>query len=417
MTTDRSTTGLVATPPRLHEVKPRELTGRDTIARFEVQFRASALAALEILKNTGIDRVYCDFQEDFVVRDVREHFPIYHFYQVKTKRKKKHQWSQVELFGLPKNLPPRSHEFFMPGGSIANSPSSTQKTKILGSFVGHLIELTISFGDSCGTATFLTNAFLADDVEETAQAIAEGRVDHPVFRYLADHFESIFPISSPPGMSMIHGWLRKLRIDAGHAYLDPYDHDFETRASKTVFEFSEIDLMHTESVELVDKLLSLVRRKSMSKVHEKLSSGELDELAGVSIDDLLDLLPVSRGAYTQFLASGDSSALKHASILQRKLGQAKASEEMITAASRWKIDWDNWFRTYRHAHESQVMTLQNQLYEIYAKWSGGHVSFSDLASEIASLHASLGATPLGGTLTLELLSGGVMAELVRSESR
>lgn len=36
--------------PKLHEVKPRELKGRDVIARFHSQFRGAALASLRILE-------------------------------------------------------------------------------------------------------------------------------------------------------------------------------------------------------------------------------------------------------------------------------------------------------------------------------------------------------------------------------
>ncbi len=71
--------------PSLNEVKPAEVAGRDTIARFQAQFRAAAYACLSILNGKTIDRVYCDFQDDFVCRESKNGTRTYHFYQVKTK--------------------------------------------------------------------------------------------------------------------------------------------------------------------------------------------------------------------------------------------------------------------------------------------------------------------------------------------
>ena len=53
----------------LEIVAPIEDVGRDTISRFDMQFQAAAAyAALEILDGNGIDCVYCDYHDDFVVR-------------------------------------------------------------------------------------------------------------------------------------------------------------------------------------------------------------------------------------------------------------------------------------------------------------------------------------------------------------
>ena len=48
--------------------KPRETAGRETVNRFRMQFQAAAFAALEILSGKDVDRVYCDYHDDFVVR-------------------------------------------------------------------------------------------------------------------------------------------------------------------------------------------------------------------------------------------------------------------------------------------------------------------------------------------------------------
>ncbi|MFP3758606.1 dsDNA nuclease domain-containing protein, partial [Cupriavidus sp. SIMBA_020] len=69
----------------IHDKKPRETVGRTTVARFRMQFQGAAYAALEILSGKEIDRVYCDYHDDFVVRRTVAGVVDYHFSQVKTK--------------------------------------------------------------------------------------------------------------------------------------------------------------------------------------------------------------------------------------------------------------------------------------------------------------------------------------------
>ena len=406
-----------AARPQLHEVKPRELTGRDVIARFQSQFRGAALACLGILEGKALDRVYCDYQDDFVTRESLDGVPVYHFVQVKTKGAKKHQWSRLELFGLPLKLPPIIKGAHAPGGSVAKPPTPEQLARIKGSFVGKLLEHTVNFGDACETVTFLTNVYLSDDVEEIAAAISSGDVSQRTVRYLADNYVAVFGIAIPPAMSSVHASIGKLTLSGGHDYLDPHHPDFEAKAVKAVWEYSEIDLSHTEGVELVEKLLALIQKKSSRKLVSELAAADLDDAVGVGIDDLLDLLPISRGAYYHFLTEGDASALKNASILQRKLGQAGATPELIETASRWKVAWDNWFRTYRHTYEREITFLQHELNGIYGRWARGEVSFPGLQEEVNKLKGSLSTGALGAALTEEILTGGILAELVRSESR
>jgi hypothetical protein len=209
----------------------------------------------------------------------------------------------------------------------------------------------------------------------------------------------------------------KLRISPGHDYLDPHHSDFDAKAVKSLYAYSEINLTYMEGAELARKLLGLVQTKSSSKLIADITLADLDDAAGVGIDDLLDLLPISRGAYVNFLKNGDSKALKNATVLQRKLSEAGASPEIIEVASRWKIDWDNWFRLYRHTYEQEIIFLQLRVNEIYSRWQRGEVSFAGLQVEVTRLKGELSGNILEPLLTVEMLTGGVLAELVRSESR
>lgn len=86
--------------PKLHEIRPSEEVGRETISRFQAQFRAVVFECLSLLESDLIERVYCDFQDDFFTRGNREGQYYYDFYIVKTKGKLNDQGSTNEIFGL-----------------------------------------------------------------------------------------------------------------------------------------------------------------------------------------------------------------------------------------------------------------------------------------------------------------------------
>src|SRR6185295_16849069 len=90
------------TVDQIHATPPRETAGRETVLRFRMQFQAAAYAALEILVGGEVDRVYCDYQDDFVVRRSVAGVVEYHFFQVKTKGKANQQWDVAEVFALKK---------------------------------------------------------------------------------------------------------------------------------------------------------------------------------------------------------------------------------------------------------------------------------------------------------------------------
>ena len=84
-----------------YETKPREQSGRDAFSRFNAQVRSAAMASLAILEGKEIDRVYCDFHDDFVVRKKDNKGIVYHFYQVKTKAKQNQNWTVNAVSGIP----------------------------------------------------------------------------------------------------------------------------------------------------------------------------------------------------------------------------------------------------------------------------------------------------------------------------
>ena len=400
--------------PELHQVPPREVTGRDVIERFRVQFRAAGLACLKILEGKNIDRVFCDFHDDYVVREIMNGAKIYHFVQVKTKSAKKHQWRRLELFGLPKRLPKKPHkDLHLPGGHPP--PGEKDCEKITSSFIGRLLIHTANFKDACASVTFETNVHFHEDVESIDVALKSANFNEPTLRYLADNYAAICGSNGPATPPEIERRLGLIRLSGENHHLHPHDHQFEVAAKQAIFDRCEVDLTHTEGIELAIKLLELVQKKSSGKTLHTMTPGELELTVSVGIEDLLGLLPISISAYHSLANGGDKYALKNASILQRKLG--KASPEVVDAASKWKVDWDNWVRNYRHLHEVDLVFLQNDLNGIYARWAGGQIAFNGLKDEISSLLTKMQDSPIAPLLSETLLLGGIMSELVRSEAR
>lgn len=401
-----------ASSPRMQDLAPREVVGRDTIARFQAQFRAAALKSLEILRQE-IDRVYCDYHDDFVSRRSDAGVATYQFFQVKTSGTRNYQWSRLDLFGIPKNKGGRRKK----AGGENSEAGRESLDRVAKSFVGKLLDHTNRFGEACERVTFLTNVSLDDDVEKVVTALESGDLSNEVLQSLASQFNDVYSLKEALSASGVRERICKLSILPGLTYLNVHDHDFESKAANALYEFSEVDFTHTEGAEIAKGLVSLVHRKSHAKLVNSLSEGGLDDAAGIGINELLEVLSLSKGAYHVLLNGGDAKALKSVSIIQRKLMQAGASEGMIETASRWKLEWDNWQRTHRHTYDAEITFLQGDLQAILTRWVRGDVAFAGLKGEVEGLRRKLASDQIGKLLTNELLLGGIFSALVRSEAR
>lgn len=396
MTSDSDTSS-----PKLYEVPPAETAGRSTIGRYQAQFRAAAFECLSILSGTTIDRVYCDYHDDFVTRTANSGQPLYHFFQVKTHGKRNHLWSKLDLFGLYKQ-----------------KNKSQNPEKISKSFAGKLILHTTRFNNSCGNVVFLTNVQFDDTVEEIVSSLLNGDFSNNDIRALIENFNEAFVEGEPINSDSIKKHIEKLQLKPGIPYLDPFDDTFAVLARSAIYKYSEIDLQHVEGEEIIRSLVNLVEQKSFTKMISDMDETEFDDTVGVGISDMLEILSISKGAYQQLLNGGDSEAIKNASIIQRKLSQANATEDTIEYCSRAKVNWDIWFRDKRHTlPEFDLHFLLDKLNAIKNDWISGGNSFADLKSKITVLWEETDARNLNGTLTKDLILGGIFSALVRSESQ
>lgn len=386
--------------PELHEIATRESDGRNTIDRYRLQFLAAAYASLQILDGKEIDRVFCDFQDDFVVRRRKAGQYTYHFYQVKTKEKRNHQWTLAESFGLNKKA--------------FKAPAKSELEKVRDSFFGKLLQHAINFGPACNESALLTNVHFKDDVETLVAALHDG-AENPNAKFLIEKFQRIFERTPDIPTETVKEHLKKLKIYPNTTYVSPGNSDFTGVAREAIYKYSEIDLSHEEIAEIAQNLVTLVFNKSFKKIMHDVNESELDEQAGIGIDDLLAVLSISKVAYMTLLKSGDEKALKSASIIQRRLREAGAEENMIEYCTRQKVAWDVWVRDKRHsADELEFNLLQQDVAQLAKNWNGANWIW--LKDELAALIIKLKNTPLGASVNQDLLFGGVFATLIRSGS-
>ncbi|WP_235316588.1 dsDNA nuclease domain-containing protein, partial [Klebsiella quasipneumoniae] len=364
----------------LHEVKPREQAGRDTLERYNAQIRAASIACLSILEGKDVKRVFCEFHDDFVIEKVIASDIRYTFVQVKTKEKLREIWKLRDVFGILKR-------------KSAKNPQTDEM--IRDSFIGKLLQHTINFGESCNEIVFLTNTHVDEDIENIIDDIVSETFSNTHCKLIIDSFNNCF-ISIQEDhekldIDAIKQKLKKLKFETDVEYIKSKHETFEILAKQKIFKFSEIELSHTEAKEILFSLLALVNSKSREKIND-CSSENIKKLAGIDIDDLLDVLSISKRAYYDFLDNGDEHALKSASVIERLLRKAGANDMEVDFFTRCKIKWDQWLRNNRHIiSEFDYITIDREINATLDKLTflHGNLFLSNLRTFINELYDSL----------------------------
>ncbi|MDV7675938.1 dsDNA nuclease domain-containing protein [Acinetobacter baumannii] len=389
----------------LHTKKPREQNGRDSFSRFKAQIRSAAIASLSILEGKEIDWVYCDFHDDFVVRKNNNGKLSYLFYQVKTKSKQNHNWTINELIGI-------------------HSKKSIEKqdcNKIKESFIGKLLLHTIIFENFCSAVIFQTNINNSDEVEDFFDDIKNNKFENKNSKILIEKFKEIYAEdlnSEEITDENIKNKLSKIDFDTDVEYLKDTKDNFEPIARTRIYNFSEIDLSHTECKEIIIKLLELVEKKS-SGIIKELSEEEIDKLAGISIEELLEILSITYDAYQILLKNGDPKAVKSASIIQRILSASGAGKETIEYCSRCKSEWDVWLRNARHSvPEFDLQMIIGGIRRILNNCMGfdNSLDIDVLKKPIKTYYKELSEEDGLYGLNQNLILGGVFAEIVKGRA-
>ena len=385
----------------IHVKAPRETVGRDTMVRFRMQFQAAAFAALEILRDKEVDRVYCDYHDDFVVRRTVAGVVEYHFFQVKTKGKPNQQWDVDGVFALKKT------------GAL---DTAEKLQAIRNSIAGKLFVHTIEFGDQCREVSVLSNVHFKDEVHNLVEDLAAGTSSKKYTRQLIEKFAAIFSPDQQLSPEQLEAARKKLTLAPGVQYIGDTLEAFGIAAHNAIWRHSEIELHQHEIERIARSLVVLVEEKSCTPI-SGMSKADIDLATGVGIEDLLQVLSISTQVYQTLLQGGDPAAIKVASVLQRKLKEIGATESMVEAASRAKVSWDVWLRNARHTFPD--FTLNVLLDEIDKKckaWLLGGGVFADLEGFVQEiLGSALGKKFV--TLDTDLVFGGFCAAIVRRATR
>lgn len=385
----------------IHEKLPRETAGRDTMVRFRMQFQAAAFAALEILSGREVDRIYCDYHDDFVVRRVVAGVVEYHFFQVKTKGRANQQWDVDGIFALKKT------------GAL-DTPEKLEA--IRSSIAGKLFVHTVEFGDQCRAVTVLSNVHFKDEVYDLVADLAAGTSSKKYTRQLIEKFATIISPDKPLSLEQLEAARKKLTLQPNVQYIGDTLEAFGIAAHNAIWKHSEIELHQHEVEQIAKSLVTLVEEKSCVPI-SGLSKIDIDMATGVGLEDLLQVLSISTQVYQTLLKGGDPAAIKTASILQRKLKEAGTPDTMIEYASRAKVAWDVWMRNARHTFPD--FTFNMLLEEIDKKckaWLLGGGVLADLEKCITELQES----PIGKkfpALDIDLLFGALCAAIVRRAAR
>lgn len=385
----------------IHVSSPRETVGRETILRFRMQFQAAAYAALEILRDNGVDRVYCDYHDDYVVRRSTGNGFSYHFFQVKTKEKLNKQWTLLEVFALRKT-------------GVLDTPAKLQE--IRDSIAGKLYAHTITFGEHCKEVTLLSNVHFDDDVLD---AIADLHCGSSKRKYLAQFISKFGEVFSPGNEltpEEVFGARKKFSVYPAAAHIGETLEPFTNAARSAIWNYSEIDLRSQEIDEIARSLIDLVMTKSCERISGTTPEG-LEAATSISLSDLLEILSISTQVYETLRSGEDPKAIKTASILQRQLKRAGASDSMVETASRLKVRWDLWLRSGRHNHtEIELETLLDAVDTACSKWLMAGGKLADLRKLLSSLLAKDWIKDFP-TVDADLLFGAVCAAMVRRGAR
>jgi hypothetical protein len=389
---------------KLHEIKPREQAGRDTFARYKAQTRAAAIAALAILEASDIDRIYCDYHDDYVVRMTSGESIRYRFVQVKTKKKQNDNWSVNDVFGLK--------------ATIRDQKKQVSKS-IKDSFVGKLLCHTVNFSDTCHQIVFLTNVNFDDRIEAMIADIQSGSFSDPLVGELTKRFNICFPTASGTLTEVeVKTRLAKLVIEADVEYVKEKEEAFFPLAREKIHEYSEIDLSRDETREIALALLALVEQKSAGQIVE-FTEENIDRKTSIGIRDLLEILAISFDAYTSLLAGGDTKAIKTVSVIQRVMQAAGATSEEVDVCARCKTEWDTWLRLNRTViSEISLQALfaeTERAFDTLIK-NYGDFRVSKLRPHVLSLRQCLLDLDLLFDLRDEHLLGALLAVLVRIKS-
>lgn len=360
----------------LHQVAPREQVGAQTGDRFEFQYHQAAADALQVLDDTQVACVYCEWHDDYVIESAG--VASYRFHQVKTRAPSLGPWTLNEFFGIrrakgkkPKNGPP--------------NPATATTDSIFGRLLDHVDK----FGGRCEWFVFVTDAGINSDFETLLNSVRPTADFSELTGDVAAEFarlhaalSSAFPSLAP---SELHSFLKRLHIRDALGKLGALK-DCRTLIAGRIYDISEVNLSISEAQKIGADLVAAVREKSHRVLPTlPMSTASLRAAKGLVLDDVLRILSLSNSGYRELKQGGRDSVVA-LSRLHRLCKQSGVTDALIPELCRLKTMWDAWWIAQRHiVNVLDITLLKQESADALRLHIDGKMNFNGLRGQAKSL--------------------------------
>jgi hypothetical protein len=390
----------------LHEVVPREQVGPATGERYDFQYHQAAADCLQVLDDTQVACVYCEWHDDYVIETAG--VISYRFHQAKTRLASQGPWTLKEFFGVtwPRGKPKRG----VPKVGTATTDS----------VFGRLFDHVSRFGSRCECFVFVTDAGVASEfgalLEAVRVALARANLAGECATAFGKLHAALITAFSTLTPDDLFAFMKRLYVQDAIAKLGDLK-GCRTLIGGRIYEMSEVNLSMSEAQKIGSDLVAVVREKS----HRVLSSlptttAELRAAKGLVLDDILRVLSLSSTGYGELRASGRDTVVA-LSRLHRLCKRSAVTETLIPELCRLKTTWEAWWIAQRHGvNVLDQIALKKECADALRVHVDGKLDFNGLRGEAKSL-ATKFAPVLTSTepITEELVFGFMMALAVEAE--
>lgn len=381
---------------KLHELQAEQIGAR-TGELFEYQYHQAAHATL-LLLDGEVHRVYCEWHDDYVLETISAN---YDFHQVKTRSKKQGLWHISDFFGTPKK-------------TRAKKAKPADKT----SFFLKMFDTWLQFEASTRASVWvsdngLDDAFqaLLDHAKKSPSASAAAT--DATFMYIVD---SVSQVRAALTVDTLYRFLRQFRHETALGTVEELQACRAMIADRMI-EVSEVDVLYSETRQMMVSLVSMVRKKSHHKAKTPIDPDVLATTKAVTLNELLEILALSPEGYRALKETG-RQAVRTLSRLHRWCQSLGWPKETIPYVCALKAGWHVWWNANRHVlnplDELSLRLAVKQILIGQSRPGGTLDTLIQQARLLAQKHApTLATTPL---LTAEVIVGLALDMAVNAQA-
>lgn len=395
-----------STPVELHQVLPREQVGAVTGDRYDFQYHQAAADSLEVLDDSKVTCVYCEWHDDYVIETAG--VSSYRFHQVKTRSASQGPWTLNEFFGVKRSLGrPKK----------GTKPSGTATTD---SIFGRLLDHVSRLGARCEHFVFVTDAGITDDFFDLLSDIRGVTSTAALSTSSANEFSKLFSALSTAFPSLTAGeffhFLKRLHVRDAVGKLNNL-RECRTLIGARIYEMSEVNLSMSEAQKIGSSLVAAVRERSHRTLgHLPATVAELQTAKGLVRDDVLRILSLSDAGYRE-LKFGGRAAVVALSRLHRLCKRSGVNEALIPDLCRLKTEWEAWWITQRHSvNQLDYLTLKKACADAMLAHADGKLDFEGMRTIAKGLAAKfVSILTSAEPITEELIFGLLLSLAVEAE--